>query len=821
MDQLPTHQSNSRRCHSSRLTTSTTFSSLLLNSMLLSSMLLLPATIQAASLPPLGTAANFAVLGASTVTNTGGTIVIGDLGVSPGTAVTGFPPGSVVGTIYTGVASPAGTAQADALVAYNDAAGQACDTNLTGQDLGGLTLTPGVYCFDSSAQLTGTLTLDFLGDSTAVFIFQMGSTLTTASNAAVVTINGSPSCSNITWQVGSSATLGSGTAFLGNIFALASITVTTGASSDGGLYALTGAVTLDTNAISACNTIVPPVCAVDADCNDGNVCTTDTCDEATDECVHTDNTVPCNDNLFCTDGDICAEGACSGTPVVCADDGNVCTTNSCDEVLDQCVGTDNTLPCDDAAACTEGDVCSGGDCAGTPVVCMDDGNVCTTNACDEATGLCTGTDNTLPCDDAVACTQGDVCSGGACAGTPLVCTDDGNVCTTNACDEATGLCAVTDNTLPCDDAVACTQGDVCSGGACAGSPVVCMDDGNVCTTDACDEATGLCTGTDNTLPCDDAMACTQGDTCSGGACAGTPLVCTQDGNVCTTNACDEATGLCAVTDNTLPCDDDLFCTTGDACTGGACAGTPRVCGDAVECTMDACNEDTNQCDHAADDTLCEDDDVCTGDTCNPLVGCEREPLCTDICRTAGYWATHGGYENRRSINVTQAVLDNAGGIEVCGELLTTTSNVNRPYLNGLGLSSALEGLCVTVKGAKERQLYRQLIATALNCEISSGGNCDEILARYIDVSFSDCSALCADGGSSLGDVSVGECVEQLDCFNNGGRIVDGSCVEGGGGCHEGELCNEEIGICPGDTPASSPKACLEANSNRCTIDSCN
>ncbi|MFN2425952.1 MAG: ice-binding family protein [Candidatus Binatia bacterium] len=727
----------------------------------------LPATIQAASLPPLGTAANFAVLGASEVTNTGGTIVIGDLGVSPGSAVTGFPPGSVVGTIYTTVASPAGTAQADALVAYNDAAGQDCDTDLTGQNLGGLTLTPGVYCFDSSAQLTGTLTLDFLGDSNAVFIFQMGSTLTTASDAAVVVINGTPSCSNITWQVGSSATLGSGTAFMGNILALVSITVATGASSDGSLYALTGAVTMDTNAISACNTIVPPVCATNADCGDGNVCTTDTCDPATDECVHTNNVLTCNDNLFCTDGDICADGACTGTPVVCVDDGNVCTTNECDEVVDACVATHNTLPCDDA----------------------------------------------------VVCTEGDVCSGGACDGTPVVCTDDGNVCTTNACDESTGLCAATDNTLPCDDAVACTEGDVCSGGACAGAPVVCTDDGNVCTTNACNESTGLCAGTNNTLPCDDALTCTEGDVCSGGACAGAPVVCTDDGNVCTTNACNESTGLCASTNNTLPCDDALFCTEGDVCSGGACAGTPRVCGDAVECTVDACNEDTNQCEHTADDTLCEDDDVCTTDTCNPLVGCEHEPACTDICRTPGYWGTHGGYE-KTGFNVTQAVLDSAGGIEVCGELITTTSNVSSPYLDGLDLTSALEGLCVRVQGQKVRQLYRQLVATALNCQISSGADCDEILARYIEVSFSDCNALCADGGSSLGDVSVGECIEQLDCFNNGGLFVDGACVEGGG-CHEEALCNEELGICPSNTRASSPRACQEATSNRCTIDSCN
>ncbi|HYP20184.1 MAG TPA: ice-binding family protein, partial [Chloroflexia bacterium] len=160
-----------------------------------------------ATMPNLGTAGSFGVLGGSAVTNTGPTTVDGDVGVSPGTSVTGFPPGLATGTIHAGNAVAAG-AQADANTAYNDAAGQACDFDLTGQDLGGLTLTPGVYCFSSSAQLTGQLTLD--GGPGSVFVFRIGSTLTTASNAEVSVINGVEPC-NVFWQVGSSATLGTNT----------------------------------------------------------------------------------------------------------------------------------------------------------------------------------------------------------------------------------------------------------------------------------------------------------------------------------------------------------------------------------------------------------------------------------------------------------------------------------------------------------------------------------------------------------------------------------------------------------------------------------
>ena len=198
--------------------------------------------------PPLGNAGPFAVLGATTVTNTGPTIVNGDLGVSPGSAVVGFPPGVVTGTIHAANATSL-AAQNAVVTAYNALAGQPCDVNLTGIDLGGLTLTPGAYCFSTSAQLTGTLTLDGQGNPGAVWVFQIGSTLTTASGSSVVYINAGQACGTF-WQVGSSATLGGATSFSGNILALASITLVTGATNDGALFARTGAVTLDTNVVS-------------------------------------------------------------------------------------------------------------------------------------------------------------------------------------------------------------------------------------------------------------------------------------------------------------------------------------------------------------------------------------------------------------------------------------------------------------------------------------------------------------------------------------------------------------------------------------------
>lgn len=197
--------------------------------------------------PSLGRAGSFAVLGGSTVTNTGATAITGDLGVSsPGLSVTGFPPGTITGKQRIGDPA-ANQAQRDAQTAYNTLAGRTCNTALTGQDLGGKSLAPGVYCFTSSAELTGQLVLDARGHAGGIWVFQIASTLTTASNASVImTKSGRPG--NVFWQVGSAATLGTGTTFAGNILAYSSITMNTGAHLSGRALAR-AAVTLDDNSM--------------------------------------------------------------------------------------------------------------------------------------------------------------------------------------------------------------------------------------------------------------------------------------------------------------------------------------------------------------------------------------------------------------------------------------------------------------------------------------------------------------------------------------------------------------------------------------------
>jgi hypothetical protein len=209
---------------------------------------------------PLGSAAAFAVLAGSTVTNTGATMVNGNLGVSPGSAVVGFPPGYVNGNTYTGVGSAAGQAQLDLTTAYNDAAGRTLAPVTVAGNIGGQTLAPGLYKSTSSLAISsGNLTLDAQGNANAVWIFQIASTLTTTSGRRVI-LSGGANAANIFWQVGTSATLGTTSVFHGNILADQSITITTGATLNGRALARVGAVTLGGNIVTipSMATSIPP-----------------------------------------------------------------------------------------------------------------------------------------------------------------------------------------------------------------------------------------------------------------------------------------------------------------------------------------------------------------------------------------------------------------------------------------------------------------------------------------------------------------------------------------------------------------------------------
>lgn len=211
---------------------------------------------QAQSVITLGPAATFGVLGSSTVTNTGATVINGDFGVSPGTSYTGFPPGVVVnGSVHVSDAT-ASQAMASAVSAYNTLTGESFTQDLSGVDLGSRTLTSGVYFFSAAAQLTGILTLDAANNPNARFDFQIGSALDTAIGSQVLLINGAQAA-NVFWRVGTSATFLTSTTFAGTVLASASITAGAGSTVDGRLFALNAAVTLGNNTITVPVSAIP------------------------------------------------------------------------------------------------------------------------------------------------------------------------------------------------------------------------------------------------------------------------------------------------------------------------------------------------------------------------------------------------------------------------------------------------------------------------------------------------------------------------------------------------------------------------------------
>ncbi len=336
---------------------------------------------------------------------------------------------------------------------------------------------------------------------------------------------------------------------------------------------------------------VGEVCAAGAcaggvapNCNDGNLCTDDTC-EAGLGCAHVPNAASCNDGDVCTVADICDGGECAGGAALECVDGDPCTADSCDPLLGCQFAPLEGGACDDANACTTGDHCVQGQCVYDGLADCDDGDPCTTDACNPATG-CIHTLNAAPCDDGDACTTGDVCQAGECVGAGQLNCDDGNPCTDDSCIPGGG-CLHQANDGDCSDGNACTTADHCTEGACVPGELLACDDGDVCTTDTCDPATG-CVATLNNAPCDDGDLCTIGDVCNLGSCLGTGLLPCDDGNLCTDDSCDPQLG-CQFAPNMDPCDDGEPCTDGDACAAGWChPGGPKSCDDGNVCSADSC-----------------------------------------------------------------------------------------------------------------------------------------------------------------------------------------------------------------------------------------
>ncbi len=391
-------------------------------------------------------------------------------------------------------------------------------------------------------------------------------------------------------------------------------------------------------------------------CNDGNVCTNDSCVSASG-CQHVNNTSVCNDASACTQTDTCSGGTCVGSnPVVCTASDQCHDVGTCNPATGVCSNPakPNGSTCNDGNGCTQTDTCSGGACVGSnPVVCTASDQCHAVGTCNPATGVCSNPakPNGSTCNDGNGCTQTDTCSGGACVGSnPVVCTASDQCHAVGTCNPATGVCSnpAKPNGSTCTDGNGCTQTDTCSGGACVGSnPVVCTASDQCHAVGTCNPATGVCSNPakPNGSTCTDGNGCTQTDTCSGGACVGSnPVVCTASDQCHDVGTCNPATGVCSnpAKPNGSTCNDGNGCTQTDMCSGGACVGSnPVVCTASDQChDVGTCNPATGVCSNPAkpngstcnDGNGCTQTDTCSGGACvgsNPVV-CTASDPCHDV-----------------------------------------------------------------------------------------------------------------------------------------------------------------------------------------------
>ncbi len=365
----------------------------------------------------------------------------------------------------------------------------------------------------------------------------------------------------------------------------------------------------------------------------GDQCNTGICDETLDACapMPIPDGATCEDGAYCTVTDTCIAGACvGGAPRQCGAVGGSCRDGVCDEALDACTGdpvADGTT-CEDGQFCTSGDTCVAGNCmGGGPRNCSAANGVCRVGTCNETTNVCVpapSPDGTT-CDDGLFCTTADRCTAGACGGTMRNCASAGGECTIGSCDEAADACVgrpASDGSA-CPDSLFCTQNEICLAGACTRTPRNCAGSGDNCNDGVCDENGDACVSMPkaNGTMCTDGMFCTTNDTCQAGVCSGGPTSCSQLDDVCTVGTCDETANTCtgmALPDLTL-CDDTLFCTQNDRCSGGVCVGAQRNCAaQSNNCNIGVCDDTADACvaSPVADGAACSDGNFCTvPDTC--------------------------------------------------------------------------------------------------------------------------------------------------------------------------------------------------------------
>jgi len=374
------------------------------------------------------------------------------------------------------------------------------------------------------------------------------------------------------------------------------------------------------------------------DCDDDIPCTNDFCNEEANECSNVPRNERCSDGQYCDGVEICdPEDGCKAGPPPNCNDNTVCTTDTCDEATDSCKHTQNNGSCSNGLYCDGVETCSPTGCKpGTPPNCADSTS-CTIDTCDEATDSCKRTPNNASCSNGQFCDGVEVCSPtlGCRPGTPPNCNDN-IVCTTDACVEATDSCSHVVNNANCNNGKFCDGVEVCSPtlGCRPGTPPNCNDN-FPCTQDVCVEANDTCAHSPFNSLCNNNKFCDGVEVCSPtqGCQAGPPPDC-GDSIECTDDRCIEATDSCQHVENNAACNNGLFCDGVEQCQAliGCYAGPPPNCSDNVDCTVDVCVEETDTCSHAAVNNNCANGRICDGtEICDPIAGCQAgTPLvCTD------------------------------------------------------------------------------------------------------------------------------------------------------------------------------------------------
>ncbi|MCB9739923.1 MAG: hypothetical protein H6747_11685 [Deltaproteobacteria bacterium] len=576
-------------------------------------------------------------------------------------------------------------------------------------------------------------------------------------------------------------------------------------------------------------------------CDDGNPCTLDTCDNTDGSCGHGAVPGPCDDGSACTTDDSCVGKLCIGValPTCCTEDTDCADDNACSD--DRCVGGGcindvtpmNGLPCDDDNACTAASACAAGSCVATLNIDCDDGEPCTVEFCNGQKGC-----QKLALGDGASCDDGDVCNGvalcsaGLCVASNVLDCDDDNPCTDDTCDAKAG-CVHLHNAVGCDDGNACTQSDACAAGACSGTAVLCNDDQS-CTDDACSVQAG-CIYSAISGPCDDGDACTQGDACNGAqGCVGSAVDC-DDGQPCTADGCDPGTG-CSHDGTPLQgrwCDDGDNCTVGETCDAGACVpATAITCDDGNPCTTGSCNPATGQCVTAlqnkacvtptgcASDAVCSNG-VCAGkaikNCCTQTSGCQDDNPCTlDSCDKPTGVCSHLALTGLACSDGSACTVGEkcaagfcyGGGALTCDDANECTTDACLPSkgcvfsprdaepcpdgdaCNGVELCDSGACAAATAPDCNDGQS-----CTIDSCNPSVGCLHQPQVGKACDdgsacTTFDTCTA----AGACVGKAStaVGCCAVQADCDDGFACTID-SCGEGARCVHSPRVCDEATG----------------------------